>query len=121
MAGVPDTRAWKLRFELRDLLFEREFDSVVSALGWLTSEFASEVDSDPESEAMVELIYQRDEPSWAGPGSLYCLLAGRVVYEVMDGWAGGGANYKLRMVPFSPNGFWVHEGEGVLIFASEDL
>lgn len=103
----------------------REFDTVTEALKFIEETGTSpepELELDPEDQADLWLDYT--EPSrWTADMGDYALVANRIVCKIVNGWAGGQANYQLEVfgqwgkVPVK---FWVAESD-VTVFSKEHL
>lgn len=105
------------------------FAKLTDALVWIE---ASKVDRDPEEQSFLQVTYEAPEGWFENVGD-YALVMERIVCKIVDGWAGGQANYRLQVAgqwgrPSStlgastiPTEFWMPEGDLVIPFSKDDL
>lgn len=93
---------WEVSAMTEDGLVSEKFENLSEALNWIPK-----ADEDPETQAYTHVRYEADEDFVPGMGD-YALVFGRIVCKIVDGFAGGVANYKLQVA-----GQWTRSDRGV--------
>jgi hypothetical protein len=78
-------------------LLTSKFVKLTEMLKWIENSDEALGYYDPEWSASIELAYHPHEDWEPDPDDRMALVAGRFVGKMLDGWAGGGANYQVEI------------------------
>jgi hypothetical protein len=93
----------------------KRFVKLTKALKWIDDTEKTLGFYDPEWSSDVKIAYDPQDDWDFDPDNLMGLISGRVVAKVIDGYAGGGAHYRLEIdQPAVRQAFWLGEGDFIL-------